>query len=255
MIITRYGCAVDGVGLTELDPSIIVTDIQESAPALRAATAEGVDDGLRLLRLKRPALSVAVTFEVHEYDPARRKAVALKVCGWAREGWLTLSDRPGQRLRVVCDRLPAVTSALRWTEPLTVGFVAYGLPYWQESRPATAAFTGREGSVSLSPAGTADCFLEAAITAREPVDALTLTAGGRTLTLRGLGMRPGDALTIGYEGEAHRQYLRVGERSALGCRSADSADDLLLCPRKPNPVGIAADGTVSAALRAHGLWL
>lgn len=251
---TRYGCALDGQGLQDIDPAICLRDIREEAPPLRAAALEGLGDGMRLTRRWRPRLTVSVTFEVHEYDPARRKAIAMKACAWARDGWLTLSDRPGQRLRVICERLPAVDSALRWTDPLTIGFAAYALPFWQEAHPASATFAGRSGSAAVTPAGTRPCFLEAEITATEPVSALTLTAGGGRYELTGLGMRAGETLSIGYEADSHRQFMRVGQRSVLSCRSAASADDLMLTPRKPNSVGIEADGAVRATVRGYGLW-
>ena len=252
-MITRYNCAIDGQGLQDIDPAICVVDIREDAPETRAVTAGGIGDGQRVLRMQRAHLRVSVSFEVHAYDPARRKAVAMKACQWARDGWLTLSDRPGQRLRVRCDALPAVGSALRWTDALTIRFVAYELPYWQEIHPAQAAFSGRSGSVSLAPAGTWDCCLEAEITAMGKVDTLTLSVNGGQWSLVGLGMRAGDVLSIGYD-EARRQFMRVGERSVLGCRSAASVDDLLLTARKPNTVGISADGQVSAVVKGRGLW-
>lgn len=250
---TRYHCSIDGRGLQDIDPAICVTDIREEAPEARAVTASCLGDGQRVLRTDRACLRVSVVFEVHAYDPARRKAIALKACDWAREGWLTVSDRPGQRLRVRCERLPAVGSALRWTDPLTVTFAAWALPYWQEARPAAAAFTGVSGSATLSPGGTQPCCLEAEVTARKPVTSLTLTAGGRAIRLTGLGMKAGETLSIGYDGE-RRQFMRVGDRSVLARRSADSADDLTLEPRKPNTVGIEADGEVSAVVRGYGLW-
>lgn len=253
-MITRYHCALNGQGLQDVDPAICVTDIQESAPPLRATTAAGLGDGQRLLRLSRGSLSVTVTFEVHAYDPARRKAIAQKACAWAREGWLTVSDRPGQRLRVICDRLPTVGSALRWTDPLTIGFTAYELPYWQELHPAQTIWTGRSGSATLSPAGSVPCCLEAEVTALGAVSRLTLAVNGRSMALTNLGLSAGQTLRLGYDEAHHRQFLRIGDASALDKRTAASADDLLLEPRQPNAVSLAADGEVKAILRGYGIW-
>lgn len=256
MATTRYACAMDGQGLQDIDPSVYITDIQEAEPRIRADTlGSALRDGQRLTRLHRESLAVSVTFEVHERDAARRKAVAQRACEWARDGWLTISDRPGQRLWVVCDRLPVVTSALRWTDRLTVGFTAYALPYWQEAHPVSASFTGARGTAYIAPAGTRDCCLEAEITAQSgTVDLLTIAVNGRRFAFEGLGLARGQTLVIGYDDEHHRQFMRVGDRSALGKRTAASADDLILHPRMQNAVTIEADAPVRATLKGRGLW-
>ena len=256
-MITRYACALNGQGLEDIDPAIIITDIRESAPATRAVTGETAGrDGLRLARLKRESLSVSVDFEVREYDPARRKAIAEAVRAWAREGWLTVGDRPEQRLWVVCDRLPTVTSSLRWTDRLTVGFTAWALPYWQAAHPATAVWAGVSGSAALTPAGTAPCRLELEVTATAgPVDALTLSANGRTMRFEGLGLQRGQTFALGYDEAGRRQRITAAGASALGRRTADSADDLPLLPGPANMIALAADNPVSATLKGRGLWM
>lgn len=256
MSVTRYACAIDGHGLQDIDPTIYITDIQETAPKVKATTVNSaLYDGLYLTRMQRQSLAVTVSFEVHEYDVARRKSVAEMACEWARNGWLTINDRPGQRLWVVCDRLPVVTSALKWTDTLTIGFTAYALPFWQEAYPATAIFSGTSGSISIAPAGTRDCYLEAEITATGgTVNTLTLAVNGRTFAFSGLGLTKGQTLSIAYDDEHHLQSMRIGNASALSKRTAASADDLLLEPRKPNAVTITANTAVKATIKARGLW-
>ena len=255
MSVTRYSCALDGQGLQDIDPAILIVDIREEIPKLAAATAANARyDGLHLARIARQRLGVTVVFEIHEYDPARRRAVADRACEWARDGWLTIGDRPGQRLRVVCERPPVATSALQWTDRLTIGFAAYALPFWQDIDPARATFTGRAGSALIAPAGNRECFLEAEITAAGPVDALTLAVNGRRFAFEGLALGPGQTLLIGYDDENHRQFMRVGDASALAARTAASADDLLLRPKTPNAVEISADGEVHVTLKGRGLW-
>ena len=252
---TRYACAIDGQGLQDIDPAVIITDIQEAAPKLRLTTAQsGLYDGLRLTGARRESLAVTVTFEVHEQDTARRKAVAQRACEWAREGWLTISDRPGQRLRVVCDRPPVIPSALQWTDSLVIGFTAYALPYWQEAHPVSAFFSGQRGEATLAPAGTRESYLEAEITAESgPVNALTLAVGGRSFAFAGLGLARGQTLSIGYDDE-HRLFMRVGGASVMSRRTAASADDLLLAPRTQNAIRIEADNPIRATLKGRGLW-
>lgn len=253
---TRYSCAINGMGLQDIDPTIYITDIQETVPRLNAETvANALYDGLHLTRMQRQSLAVSVTFCVREYDTARRKAIAEMACDWAHDGWLTISDRPGQRLWVVCDKLPVITSALKWTDKLTLGFTAYALPFWQEEFPVSATYTGTNGSVNIAPAGNRDCYLEAEITATgRTVNALTLTVNGRTFSFSGLGLAKNQTLSIGYDDEEHLQFMRIGEASVLGKRTAASADDLLLHPRVPNVIAVTSDAGVKALFKARGLW-
>lgn len=254
-MITRCMCALNGQGLQDIDPTIIVTDIQESAPMPAFSTAAHVRrDGTRILRMQRQSLSVRITFEIHEYDPARRKTVAVRACDWAREGFLTIGDRPGQRLYAVCDSLPVIPSALRWTDRLTVGFTAFVLPYWQDASPAQAAFHGTAGTAVLTPGGTAPCLLEAEIEAEGPVNAMTVAVNGGTFHFTGLKMQTGEKLEIGYENQTQRQFMRIGGRSALACRTADSADDLMLLPGARNEIAVTADGPMNAMFFGRGLY-
>lgn len=255
-MMTRYACAIDGQGLQDVDPTIIITDIQETVPKVKATTStNAVYQGLQLTRLQRQSLSVTVSFEVHEYSTARRKAVAEEACEWAKDGWLTISDRPDQRLYVVCDKLPVVTSALKWTDKLSIGFTAYALPYWQEIFPASATYSGTSGVVSLSPAGTVDCYLEGDITATGgTVNTLTIAANGRTFAFSGLGLTSGKTLSIGYDDEHHWQYMRIGDTSALSKRTEASADDIMLHPRTVNAITVTANAPVQARFGGRGLW-
>lgn len=255
-MITRYGCAIDGIGLADIDPTIYVTDIQETTPKMRAVTLNNAThEGLYLTRLQRQSLAITITFEIHEYDPERRKAVAERVSAWAHDGWLSIRDRPGQRLFVVCDRLPVVPSALKWTGKITLGFTAYALPFWQETFAASASVSGASGKFRLSPAGNMDCYLEAKIRADGgTVNSLTIAANGQTYAFTGLGLQSGQTLEIGYSDEHHRQYMRIGGASVLSRRTAESADDILLHPHTGNEISVNADSAVMAKFYTRGLY-
>lgn len=256
MSLTRYACAINGHGLQDIDPTIFITDIQETAPKIRTRTTDNaLYDGLRVTRSQRQSLAVSVTFCVREYDTARRKAIAEKACAWAEDGWLTINDRPGQRLWVICDRIPVIPSSLKWTDELTIGFTAYALPYWQQQYPATATYTGTNGSTFVSPAGNRDCYLEAEITATGgTVNELVLAVGGRAYAFTGLGLANGQTLSIGYSDDEHLQYMRVGDQSVLSKRTAASDDDLILLAKSQNAVTITANAAVRATIKARGLW-
>ena len=112
---TRYDVYMDNLPLDAVDPAIYVTDVQETPVSYDATTLQRAKgDGLRVLRRLRDSKQVRVSFMVRETDVDRRRDIIQRAAAWAMGGrYLSLGDRPGQRLRVVCDTLPSVTSALR----------------------------------------------------------------------------------------------------------------------------------------------
>ena len=254
-MITRYSVWLNGQGLQDIDPCVYITDVQEDAPEESLTTVSGMRNGTRLIHRIRESLSVTVTFMIREYDTARRKAVADRIRAWAQDGWLSVSDRPGQQLYVTCDRLPAVSSSLKWTDRLQLTFTAYERPFWLETQPVTAAFSGNAGTVGIRPLGNMPCLLEGSISnaSASVLNALTLRTGGAFFTFAPLNLAPGASLEISYD-EKGLLHARIGDTPVLHLRTAASADDLWLQPRESNTVSIEADRAVSAVIRARGVW-
>ena len=152
---TRYDVYMDNLPLSAVDPAIYVTDVQETQPAYdTTAMARARGDGSRVTRRVRDSLQVRVYFAVRETDVGRRRDIIQRAAAWAMGGrYLAIGDRPGQRLRVVCDTLPSVTSALRWTQDLIMVFTAYAMPYWEADTPIRAGFTGTSGTAAIRQAG------------------------------------------------------------------------------------------------------
>ena len=255
---TRYDVYMDNLPLSAVDPAIYVTDVQETQPAYdTTAMARARGDGARVTRRVRDSLQVRVYFAVRETDVGRRRDIIQRAAAWAMGGrYLSLGDRPGQRLRVVCDTLPSVTSALRWTQDLIMVFTAYAMPYWEADTPIRASFTGKSGTATIRHAGTAPCFLEAEIsnTSGSTLTSLSLTADGQKMAFSGLALGTGKTMKIYYD-ENWILRAEVDGASVLNRRTADSADDLMLPPGKATTVTIAADKAVSVTLKARGLWL
>lgn len=255
---TRYDVYMDGLPLDAIDPAIYVTDVQETPASYDATTLQRAKgDGLRVLRRLRDSLQVRVAFMVRETDVGRRRDIVQRVAAWAMGGkYLSLGDRPGQRLRVLCETLPGITSALKWTQELTMVFTAYAMPYWEADMPIRASFTGTSGTAVIRNAGTAPCFLEAEIsnTSGSTLTSLSLTADGQTMAFTGMALGAGKTLKIFYD---DKWILRaeVDGASVLSKRTSGSDDDLILQPGKATTVSIAADKAVSVTLKARGLWL
>lgn len=250
---TRFQVWLNGISLQDVAPSIRITDVRELAPDQRIATAARASgDGMRLLHRARQSLSVAVDFTIREYSPARRKAALAAVLGWASQGgWLTLGDRPGQRLHVTAESLPHMESALGWTEELSLGFTAYESPYWEEIAP------------TRFPAGRKILLPGNAPTA--PADFLW-TAPGGSISLRietplscmlldGLPTVSGQQLALTHA--AGVPVITLDGQDVLAYRTPDSSDDLLLPCGEASTVAVFCNGVSvgDCTVTARGRWL
>ncbi len=262
-MMTRYACWLNGQGLHDLDASICILDIAETVPAIRTQTAALAGrEGLLVTARRRQSLTVTVTFEIRERDPYRRKAIADQARAWARDGWLAISDRPDQRLYVLCESLPAIGSALRWTGPLTAVFTAYALPFWEADQPVRAevvAPANTAASAALSPVGTAPwCLMDCQVENQGDAALTTLTiasGAGDTLTLVAPSLlAPGGALTLTHD-TAGRLRIAGPTGSLLHTRTAASADDLTLVPGQTAHPAVTADQPVKATFLTRGLFV
>ena len=251
----RLACALNGADFNSLDPRLYLDGLEEEAQE-NVDTAALCGGGRRIIgRPGRRELTVTLRFMIKERDPAMRGRILDRVNAWAAEpGWLTLSTRPGQRLRVICTRY-AERSALPWSGAGRIALTAYQRPYWQERYPVSTAFSGTEGSAALVPAGSRACCLEAEITNRSAgaVNAVSISAGGKTMAFSGLGLAAGQTLRLYYDDE-RILHAESGGVPRLACRTPESADGLPLVPGRVNQIRGAADGACRFNFIARGEW-
>ena len=250
----KLDCALNGIALESVDPRLYVQDIAEEI-RMRVDTAPRVDRGLRLIGApEREGLTVTLRFMVKERDRAARARVISRVNAWAREGWLTVSTRPEQRLYVVCTQ-PAGSETYRWSGDMQLTLTACGEACWQDRYPTAASVSGSAGEAVLRPLGTRPCPLEARIVNRsgEALNALSLTVNGRRMAFEGLGLAEEETLEIACD-EYGLLKAAVNGAGRLSCRTADSADALTLTPCRENAVRFAADGTCGVTLYARGRY-
>lgn len=245
-MITRYEAWLDAIPLSGIDPAIYITDIQEKEPIMNVVTvARSAGDGLFTLRRSREALSVQIKFQVREYDTARRKDIAQKIAAWAKNGgMLAISDRPRQVLRVEMDAAPRVTSALKWTQELSLTLTAYAFPYWQEDTPEELQ-TG--GTASIMVQGDAPrAMVDAVVNAS--ASTVSVSVGDQTITLADISTGP---LEIRHGDDGILRILSNGA-PVLSKRTTNSADDLFALPGEENTFSVSG-GTATFYVR--GAWL
>lgn len=248
----RYEAYMDGTALSSLDPSILVLDIQPVAPQINSTFASLANrPGSMVMRRKKASASVQITFEIHEYNIAKRQSVCQRVAKWADGAILVTNDRPDQRLHCICEQYPVV-SAKGWTEPITMTFTGYLIPYWEEANPVTVSLTGTDEETTVYiPGNAGEALVSATVKANASVSSFTLTVGDTSITLSGLSMAANDTVTIAYD-ENLIQSIKKGNTSILDKRTG--ADDLLAKSGEMVDFSIIASASVTATFTVRGCW-
>lgn len=252
-MLLRFDAYLNGVSFAQLDPAIILRDIEEMQPnEEREEARRSIHPGTRISSRVRRSLSVRLIFCVREYDIASRARVLDKIAEWVGEGgWLTINSRPGQRLFVAPEDLPSVGSSLKWTDDIEMTLTAYERPYWEQQWPTVITITE---AGSIRPTGTLpDVYVECDVTNTGDADMTTLTisCADTAITLEGLAVPAGEHVTLAY---TDRDVLKItaAGASALANRTAESHDDLIARIRKDNAIAVSADQPVTAIFSARG---
>lgn len=249
-----FTCALNGVQFLSIDERLYIEDIEEQ-PSIEAETATRPAYGQTLVGMTgRHELSISITFMVKQCNRATRQGVISAVNGWAKDGWLTLNTRPGQRLYVFCSE-PATSVAYAWHESMRITFTAYDDAIWQEIEPKSTNITGASGTASITPNGTSPCCLEADIrnTSGGVVTSCALSANGKTITLSGMSLASGKTLRLYYD-KHNNLIASVDGAGILAYRTPESADDVWLTNGQANTVTFAASGACAVTLYARGRY-
>lgn len=248
-MISRYEAFMDGIPLSSVDPSVYVLNIQpgDNNPEIRTSKVAG-RAGARVIRKEHNSLPVNILFEIHEYDTVKRQAVCQKVKSWANGRILSVSDRPDQRLRCVCESYPNA-NAKEWTEALTVGFTAYNPPYWENARETIVTTTSSK--TAFVPGNAPETLVSAVVTVNSSISSLTLTTGVKSLVLSVSAVQ-NDKIYVGYD-DNNILYIRKNSTSILGNRTGD--DDLTVPCGDQATFSVSSNGNVTAEFRVRGCWL
>lgn len=256
MMISRFDVAINGTWLSEVDDSIIVTDVKEEKPRTSTNTAEkAVGAGSRFIRHERESMSVSVSFVIWEQDVHRRKEIMQRVQEWTGASGvnhLEINDRAGQRLCVRCTELPSMPSALNWQEQMQAVFTAYEMPFWQDITPSRETITAN-GSLFVPGMGEAMCDVEVTNKGSGAITTLTLVCGDTKLVFSGISLAAGKTLELSHD-DLGLLSAKIGNTSVLNKRTAESDDDLIAMCGQYNTITVSG-GTVSAVFKARGVYL
>lgn len=254
-MISRYWATLNGVPLNSISQDILILDIEYESPNITTETHEVAKrQGSRIYRRYIGRNSVTINFAIRAYDIMDRQEICKSIARWAKNGGvLQTSDRKGQRLHCVCDRFPTITSALKWTDTLSVTFSAYALPFWEEISASTLTITGTSKNGSLYVPGSVDnAMVEASIKANSALSNITLKVNDYFITLSGLSVAAGQIIEIAYSDEMI-QSIKVGNTSILNKRSG--SDDLIANCGETNNFSISSNASVTATFKVRGLWI
>lgn len=258
-MVTQYRAWLDGKPLDAL-PGVCIVGIDESYPQMSTKTEpRGWGAGTTFLTEARRSLTVAIRFELPNGTQVERNAALDMIRAWCAPGWLTISTRPGKRLRVRPSDLPTMVNH-RYDTTFTVRLTAYEQPYWESESPALATING-SGSETIYTPGTektAVCTLRAENTGSTICNSLTVTVDATVQRFELLGLAPGETLALDYDDHSLLQIMiRTAdgvERSAYASRTPESDDDLLAPCGKACTVRVEADGNLKTTIMARGRW-
>lgn len=247
-MVTRYEAYMDGIPLSSIAPEIIVKDIAEKEAKINNDTymmASGI--GSRYLRMARESLTVSVKFEIHAYDVFRRQDIMEQINMWAKGQYLSLNTRPGKRLSVLLETGAVIPSALKWTQDITLNFVARAVPYWEAETPARLVLTGTEENGILRPPGAFYyCPVEFTVknTGSGSMSVFSASVGEFTMSFENLSLMPDETFSVTYVDGI--QILPVENRTP------ESADNLMAICGEPNTVSFTTDQTAVVTFTARG---
>ena len=251
-MISRYSVTMDNTPMSSISNMLQVLDIHyEPNEFQRNVARMAKGGGAYATNPYRQSVSVTIDFELHIYGTAARQTALQGVIDWAHGNILRTSDRPGQRLHVVCDSYPSIESAMRWTSPLSVTFTAYALPYWEEDTPVTASITNATGTLNVpGNVGENGAKVDVGITANAALTELTVGVGNNVITLTGIDVPQGGQITFSHDDYGHLRILQ-GNTSLLNKRSG--SDDLIAENGKVSTIRVV--GNATGEFSARGLWM
>lgn len=252
-MMSRYEVLLNDIPLSSIDSMIYVSDIGYTPIALQYSTSRIAGlDGVRTTGKRLETNRIAVAFELRQYRTEKRQNALQAIIKWcASGGWLETSDRPGQHIYVKCSRFPAVASALRWLDSLTIEFTAFDYPYWTD-KIANVVTVASGSSDTLYLPGAFPSFVEAVITPSGAITGFTLGCSGTSIQITDVSITT--PITLTYTEEHHLLHIQTYGIPILDKRTAASDDDLIAMPGN-NTVSFSAVGSASCEFSARGVYL
>lgn len=253
-----YQVIMDDVPLAYVAPSARIVDVIELAPTFTSDSKQRLGaPGSFLLRHQMKERRVRVQFALMDRDYGRRTEAISAIAAWAQGQWLQISDRPGQRLRVVCTELPSTQSKRNWTALCELTFTAYSVPFWEDVQGVTVSASGTECSLSIvCPGNAPGAMLRCMVKPTDnPMETLRISSETARMAFTGLGVPAGAALSIDcQDGILTASWADSDGHAApcLACRTGD--EGIPLRAGEVNRVTVDTDVTADVTILAKGWY-
>ena len=245
---------LDGKSLRGVDARIHVTGIRQEITEKQTFGENTGWDGRRRKRAKRELIRITIEFGLLEiHSVAAREAAIEAVNGWAGDGYLSISSKPGRRAHVTCQGRAAVKEPQNPKESFSIVFETAESPFWEDQQPASLSLSGLTGSGNFRIPGTADMNADVAVTpSGGTLNALTLSLGDSDMVFSGLSIPSGQTLLITHDENGYLR-IRCGNESKLPCRTGESDDELNAGPG-PVTASFTANTQCTVVFTARGRY-
>lgn len=239
-----------GVSLAAVDSRIVVISAQEIEPKeTRSTMPFGGRDGGYITERRRDELTVRVEFAIRERnDHAVWTRALMAARSWCGDGKLTVSDRPGQYLEVVCTKLP--TPGKKIFDTMTAEFTAFAVPYWRSENANSVSADANESGQLWVPGDGIDTPVDVEFTASAATTDLIVAAGNSSIRLTGISLAADDTVIFGHDNNGFLS-IKAGTVSLLNKRTAESSDDLVIPSGATSEVSVT---TGTAVFSARGCY-
>lgn len=243
-----------GESLRGADARIVVTNISQEIRTQQTYGENSGRDGRKKHRMRREVIRITISFKIWEFDSVPDREAAVDAANaWARDGWLTITSKPGKRILVQCAGRAASQNPRNHKEEYTLIFETAQSPFWEDEMPAQFTLSGTLDTDSVRMPGTYEAAFDAVISHDTgTLDTLTLMAGDSFFYFSGLNIAAGTDLIIRHD-DAGRLEILAGTASKYACRLAASDDELLAGPGEVD-IKLIAGVSCDAVLTVRGRY-
>jgi hypothetical protein len=263
MILSRR-VALNGAELDEIHEAIVIraVDVQAGKDNISAVSG-AAGNGQRVTARRRDTLDVIVKFalDIRRDDLQARSEALEAVNAWAAAAldgaWLTVSWKPGRRLRVRLAQAPGEGDLWKWTEDFQITLRAYEVPFWEdEDETADTGLPGLTASqkiVQIPGSAPPAVAAELKNTSGMTLNTAAVSIGENTMRFDDLQLQADETLVIDHtDSGLLRIRIRSGSglfRSVMANRLPESADDF-----QPGPGAVRAGFSAQRACQLTVRW-
>ena len=255
--------ALGGEQLDAANSAIVIRGVESAdGKASISAVSSAAGFGQRVTGARRDTVDIIVRFaiDIRKTNLSGRASALEDANAWAARAidgaWMTVNYRTDRRIWVKLVQAPGEGNIRDWTKDFAMTFRAYNCPYWEDATESTKSAAARSSgleSITIGGSAPAQINITAVNGSGSTVDAISITAGGKTMGFSDLGLLNGETLYIDHD-DFGLVRIRIKDssnvfRSAMAKRTSASDDDF-----RTNPGTISFLYTADASVTVTAGW-